>query len=671
MVVPLPSVTTPRVNVCLPSQEMDPLAHMSFYQEALARVRQRRAAGEPPGAGQPGAGQPGFDLRRAQPKYLRNACIVHPPGAVLPIRRGPPPSPTGCGRASRASATYAIVSPELAAEQASPEAAAVPVALPRSAVIVEALASVGVSIDEGLCRIPPYTWLVLRPGSWGDGDGLGNGELKLAKEAGGGAVAERSLQILSRIPEDRLHAHAAEANFRRAARGASLLALKHAALALRLFGRRKPAESEDNSRATSTPEPENLSLSEEEVAARVRGTEDLVAFRAVVDSKHRTSPARRSEAKKTTSWDPSPPEVQHGGTTRLSARCKGLQAWEHFRNFGIRRYGNLLHLWFVIDPEEQMKIGEMQFARACEGMGYRGNVAALWRYLDMDHSGHITLQEICSSSAVMLADFKLFIEDKFGGSVSKAMRTVDDNHSNRVQKNEFVASMQNLAYEGNAKILFDLLARSAFGCLTVENLKFLEQWNPPPYLFSQPDERGLRALKDVLLDQHPNLLRAWLRVLDADKTMRVSWEEWQRACVKIARTAPAGQSGLPKTEGQRAAAWRALDEDCSGWISLREFDPESFSALAAVKRWVDREHGGLVAKALREAARRGASEEQGIKSALKSILKKDVKMTKSELRLLFEGLDCKDEKVVSEGDLKFLERWDIEWEDWATAGQSL
>merc|ERR1711972_85575 len=150
--------------------------------------------------------------------------------------------------------------------------------------------------------------------------------------------------------------------------------------------------------------------------------------------------------------------------------------------------------------------------------------------------------------------------------------------------------------------------------------------------------------------------------------MRVSWDNWVGALARLVAKAPTGVPGLPKTEEQVAATWRALDQDCSGWIALREFDSESFEIMASVKRWVDRAHGGMISKALHTAAeaRHGASIEikactlaQASKGALKSALRKEAALNREELHELFEGLDIKDGTIVSESDLKFLEKWDL------------
>merc|ERR1719327_1754515 len=73
--------------------------------------------------------------------------------------------------------------------------------------------------------------------------------------------------------------------------------------------------------------------------------------------------------------------------------------------------------------------------------------------------------------------------------------------------------------------------------------------------------------------------------------MRVSWDEFTETCKYLQRKS--GLHGLPKTEAQRAGIWRALDEDCGGWIALKEFDQESFECIATFKNWSLQNYGAV------------------------------------------------------------------------------
>ena len=81
--------------------------------------------------------------------------------------------------------------------------------------------------------------------------------------------------------------------------------------------------------------------------------------------------------------------------------------------------------------------------------------------------------------------------------------------------------------------------------------------------------------------RYKNYLKAWRRLLDRDSSNRVNWQEFETAAQKIHFT------------GNVAGAWRHLDEDLSGYISLKEIDAESHISLLQFKNWADSEFGGV------------------------------------------------------------------------------
>jgi hypothetical protein len=84
-----------------------------------------------------------------------------------------------------------------------------------------------------------------------------------------------------------------------------------------------------------------------------------------------------------------------------------------------------------------------------------------------------------------------------------------------------------------------------------------------------------------LKDKYGHILAAWRNVFDRDGSCRVSWTEFQAACAQIG------------FKGDVAGAWRALDEDLSGFISLRELDPASHELLISFKTYVERSFGNV------------------------------------------------------------------------------
>jgi len=318
-----------------------------------------------------------------------------------------------------------------------------------------------------------------------------------------------------------------------------------------------------------------------------------------------------------------------------------------------------------MDPEENMKIAEKQFARACEELGFRGNIVCLWRHLDKDNCGSVSLVEMDSSSAVLLVEFKALLHQQFGGKVAKFMQFADDNKSNRVFKEEWCLAFQKLNFQGSPKRLFELLCRYNCGAISLKDLLFLEKWSPPVYLFVKGNKRMYTEMMQVLRETHDNMLLAWFKVFDPDQIMRVSWAKFKQACVKISRSAQPGQiQNLPKTEEDMAAVWRVMDEDCSGWISLREVDRFAYEATGSFKRWADARHGGIL-RLLHSPKFElvyGAGKLIN-KNNLRKVLK-EADFEKEVADLLLNGLDISEQGQLGENDMKCLDKWDLVWEEW-------
>jgi len=597
----------------------------------------------------------GFEGVRS--KYLLTA-LVHQHGV-----RGT--SSSSAARPSRLSPLRPRTAPE--AQPAAAEAAPGP-----EVHIVEAPTTLVVNTANGPTRVPPHHWLVLEgPGPSAEGE-AGEAERRLLDSAGGGLIS-KGTALLRRVSEERLHAVAAEANFQRASRGTSTLALRHAAHALELLAQRDrdapglpgpplSARESVQQRVRSTSKgpsvPSSCTTVTDEVFARLQRMESIVALQAAAAEQRAAHAAALSKEK----VQPEMP-VPSSGPLRLkkSMLLKGWQARVEFLEFAQRRYGNIIRTWFLLDREENMKLGEKHFVRRVLDMGFSGNVPALWRYMDSDRSGSITILELDAHVAVALAGFKSLLQTNFDDSSKQAWQTMDKNRSGHVHKAEFVEAFQGLGYEGSLPRLFDLLDRGGLGYVVEADLAYLDRWQPRPYLFSKPDFEGLADLKEALLELYWPSFKAWRKILDRDGTMRVNWEEFCEACRKLALRQAGGRPRAGFLAAERmAGVWRALDADCSGWISLREFDTPSHKAVAGFKRWADRTHGSAV-NAFH--AIDGNSNGKLHQWELQRTTRGDDGY-EGDVELLFESLDVNSAGWLTEGEFKFLDSWDLDWEEW-------
>jgi hypothetical protein len=361
------------------------------------------------------------------------------------------------------------------------------------------------------------------------------------------------------------------------------------------------------------------------------------------------------------------PVVNKHMSCNLRRAHKGAQALHDFIKFAHTTCGNVARAWFLLDPEEKMHVSERQFMRRCISMGFNGNVSALWHYVDSDRSGFVTLFEIHPSTAIALVDFKKFIDEKFNGSVAQAFQALAEyDGSDRLNKALTIQQLKAHGYRGAAAAVFDMLDRRGLGYVCFREIEFFERWViRPPFLLCRPDPGALQVLMDAFLEEYgPPLLKVWRKVLDLNRTMRVNWKDFIRGWKDLMRRtagteymARAEADGFPKTEYELACAWRALDTDRSGWISLLEFDPVGHESVAEFRRWTDRVHGGPL-----EAFRNLVASS----SVAGYITVKEANLEGYPLdpHLLFENLDSSGKGGLCQDDFHFLSSWDVDAEDY-------
>eukprot|EP00927_Polykrikos_kofoidii_P060755 TRINITY_DN55676_c0_g1_i1.p1 TRINITY_DN55676_c0_g1~~TRINITY_DN55676_c0_g1_i1.p1 ORF type:complete len:751 (+),score=140.62 TRINITY_DN55676_c0_g1_i1:199-2451(+) len=543
--------------------------------------------------------------------------------------------------------------------------------------IMEASTSVTIQTETGRARIPPHHWIVVDniPSTRSlFREGGGNGaaldvddthDLYSSASCGGGDILKEDAALLRPVPESRLHYVAAEANFKRASLGSSILALRHAACCMEIVARYE-AERQSKHLPSLPPSATTSSTSIlDDISTRLQRHEVIVASQAAA-SEQRLATARANVQ------PPSLPSLVElatdGGILRKRLTLKkGFLALVELLEFAKHRYGNSVRLWFALDPEENMKLGEKVFIRRCVDIGFRGNIPAMWKYTDGDSSGNVSLLELDASAATMLAGFKVSVEETFNGNFEDAFNAIDINKTGRIRRQEFVAGLRSLGIaRHDPSRLFDLLDRQGFGYVVRTDLRFLSRWKTQRYLFSAPATESLKTFKEVCISVFGlPLFKCWRKVLDRNARMRISYEDFCSGCKQFALRTRQKQSLLiadmiPLQEEQLAGVWRALDDDCSGWVALREFDPESHEVLAEFKRWCERIHGSAV-KAFRNLdgnsnGKMVLSELQGIGSGKNPF--------KGNPSLLFSCLDVSGEGKISIDDVSFLDSWDLTFEEW-------
>lgn len=456
--------------------------------------------------------------------------------------------------------------------------------------------------------------------------------------AGKAWVAQQSVSSLQLLDEDELTWSAAEANFAKCARGSCFVALKHAAFVLKALATKKCMQAQEEGVEPEKP----LETTLEEIDSKVNRAAGLVGSRAAAESRRKKSPERQKKAQEPAPESGAPTSPRPAAATVLR---RGFQAQRDFVNFVSRKFGNCVRLWFLLDPEENLKMAEKQFMRACEDIGFSGCLVTLWRQLDPEGTGHISLHDIDPATALALADFKVVLMKQFNGSVEGFMKTADSKRGQRAGREEFVKIVEE-HLQGQGKKLFDLLCRTSTNTVSVSELRFLEKWRPPRYFVVPPDRTRMGQFKSGLADAHGNALKAWFKILDTDQAMRITAARFHAQMLRYRKL----------TDEEAAQVWRALDVDCSGHLFLRRYHPKSHEAAASLKRWAAK-HGGVAKFISRLEPPSGKVTKVSFRKALVDVLEAPA------ADLLFDGLDVGDTGHLTEQEVRCLDRWDLASED--------
>lgn len=279
---------------------------------------------------------------------------------------------------------------------------------------------------------------------------------------------------------------------------------------------------------------------------------------------------------------------------------KGLEMRLEFIRLLRKMHGNEITAWRrMMDTEGKFSVTEARFRKVCRSIDFCGNVNALWYSFEPDHNGTIPLEKLSPHAADVLASFRAWAVNTFGCCAALwqspeciALRTMTLPHREDekvVSKHMRVPSFCQLlsSYECSVvqgePTLSKAIRRFITNCLDLggggfilrSDLEWLDKWEPSAWLAAEPDEGAWLALHEVLLQKYGHLSKAWRFDLDVEGFNRLSWLDFRGACHRL------------KFDGDAGAAWRWLDKDLSGWLSLASIDPESSTILESFKEWAE------------------------------------------------------------------------------------
>eukprot|EP00747_Dinoflagellata_sp_TGD_P085797 gnl/TRDRNA2_/TRDRNA2_163015_c0_seq1.p1 gnl/TRDRNA2_/TRDRNA2_163015_c0~~gnl/TRDRNA2_/TRDRNA2_163015_c0_seq1.p1 ORF type:complete len:415 (-),score=51.75 gnl/TRDRNA2_/TRDRNA2_163015_c0_seq1:29-1273(-) len=134
-----------------------------------------------------------------------------------------------------------------------------------------------------------------------------------------------------------------------------------------------------------------------------------------------------------------------------------------------------------LDRDNSNRISYKDFSNACRLLRLQ-NVPGIWRALDQETSGFISLREIDRASAEALEHFKEWAESTFG-TIVRAFRVLDTTRSNSLSFPIFKRALRDFGFTGDARVLFQSLKPDSSGRqagrdarLTLDDLRYLSSW---------------------------------------------------------------------------------------------------------------------------------------------------------------------------------------------------
>jgi Ca2+-binding EF-hand superfamily protein len=325
-----------------------------------------------------------------------------------------------------------------------------------------------------------------------------------------------------------------------------------------------------------------------------------------------------------------------------------------FREFVIRKYGNCVRAWAtVFDRDRSGSTSRKEFMAALQEMQYPGNSIMLWKRIDKDHSGSMSLSELAPKSSDELADFKYWARRKYGG-LKEAICMMDKSHDGKLSWPEFRQACESNGFNNpHLKVIFAAMDVGGGGTIESDEVAWLDKWDPPQFLYHDADEDMWLRMKERLLSRNRNnAILAWRRSLDKDGSMRLNYDEFLKAVKRMRLEPPDFVAG---------SMWRALDDNLSGWVSFREFDEHGFNLLGGIKMWATQVFGS-VQNMFNSMDANGGGDltwKEFSNKIFEYCFQYGIDLKERDILYIFNGIDLDGQKRLSMSELQFLEDWDI------------
>lgn len=341
---------------------------------------------------------------------------------------------------------------------------------------------------------------------------------------------------------------------------------------------------------------------------------------------------------------------------RKKEKQRRIELFDVWQKKMTATYGTMARAWRRgLDRGAKFTVTRAEFGQFCRRLNLDVDIATLWMLVDNDGDDALTLADISPQGSASLARFCRWQKDSFGSTtecwnaIFSASKPAPNWKSTVSLKSPvFSAAIKALQWPGSNEqgagaTLCTNLDLNGCGIVSKADLEWLDRWDPPEWLWKQADHEAWAQLSGLMLYHYERPLRAW-RLFDKDDSNQVSWDEFTQGC------------DLVGFQGNRGGAWRAIDLDVSGTISMAEWHKPSADLLSSFKDWMDDNFGSV-----KFGFKAMDSDNSGTLSF--SELKRACRLKKwdGDVREIFECLNVSSapgQRSLSYKGLQFLDSWE-------------
>jgi Ca2+-binding EF-hand superfamily protein len=157
---------------------------------------------------------------------------------------------------------------------------------------------------------------------------------------------------------------------------------------------------------------------------------------------------------------------------------------QQMKTFLKKKFNNLVLAWRLgLDTDGSGKLSYAEFSKAMSGMNYKTNFKQLWKDMDDDNSGTVSLVEIDPEASALLREFRDFLNDYFE-SLEEAWANLDTDRSLRLTRKELEEGLDRIGFgtAGAHNTIFSYLITSGGGgFVSLQDFEFLGLPRDPKY----------------------------------------------------------------------------------------------------------------------------------------------------------------------------------------------